>query len=207
MTPSDNNLAARTSRLETSSFLYAVRPIATDLASTFFFYGVLALTGDPRVAAGISIGLGIAQILWMKFQGRSVAPLQWASTIMVVVFGGLTIVTHDPRFVLVKVTVFYAAFGVTMLRPGWMTRYIPNIAHGHIPEHMVVFFERAWAGLMLCTGAVNLILALTADPRATALIMVPLAIGSKVVLFLGQYALFRAIARPRIKAARASSAE
>lgn len=55
---------------------------------------------------------------------------------------------------------------------------------------------------MLCTGAVNLILALTADPRATALIMVPLAIGSKVVLFLGQYTLFRAVARPRIKAAR-----
>lgn len=187
--------------LETSSFLYAVRPIATDLASTLLFYTVLALTGDPRAAALLGIALGASQLAYMKLRRLPIAPLQWASVGLIVILGTLTILTRDPRFVLVKVTIFYTAFGATMLKPGWMERYIPHIAAGHLPEKLVAGFERAWASLMLGTGALNLVLAFTVDARTAANIMGPLAIGSKVALFAAQYLLFRSIARPRIRAA------
>lgn len=187
--------------LESQTFLYAVRPIATDLASTLLFYAVLAFTGDPRAAALLGIALGVSQLAITKARRLPIAPLQWASVGLIVTLGTLTILTRDPRFVLVKVTIFYAAFGATMLKPGWMERYIPHIAAGHLPEKLVAGFERAWAGLMLGTGALNLVLAFTVDARIVAYVMAPLAIGSKVVLFAAQYLLFRSIARPRIKAA------
>jgi intracellular septation protein A len=188
-------------RLESSAFLYAVRPIATDLASTLLFYTVLALTGDPRAAALLGIALGLSQLGYAKLRRLPIAPLQWASVGLIVTLGTLTILTNDPRFVLAKVTIFYAAFGGSMLKPGWMERYIPRIAAGHLPERLVAGFERAWAGLMLFTGVLNLALAFAVDARTTANIMMPWAIGSKVALFSVQYLLFRSIARPHIKAA------
>lgn len=187
--------------LETSSFLYAVRPLATDLASTLLFYAVLAFTGDPRAAALTGIALGVSQLAFMKVRRLPIAPLQWASVGLIVTLGTLTILTRDPRFVLVKVTIFYTAFGATMLKPGWMERYIPHVAAGHLPEKLVGGFERAWAGLMLGTGVLNMVLAFTVDARTAANVMAPLAIGSKVALFAAQYLLFRSIARPRIRAA------
>lgn len=192
-------MAARS--LEASSFLYAVRPIAADLASTFLFYAVLAFTGDARAAALVGIALGVSQLAWMKVRNLPIAPLQWASVGLIVTLGTLTILTHDPRFVLVKVTIFYAAFGATMLKPGWMERYIPHVAAGHLPRKLVSGFERGWAALMLGTGVLNLALAFTVDARTAANVMAPLAIGSKVALFAAQYLLFRSIARPRIRAA------
>jgi intracellular septation protein A len=194
-------------RLEASAFLYAVRPIATDLASTLLFYTVLALTGDPRAAALFGIALGVSQLGYAKLRRLPIAPLQWASVGLIVTLGALTILTNDPRFVLVKVTIFYAAFGGSMLKPGWMERYIPDIATGHLPERLVAGFERAWAGLMLFTGVLNLALAFAVDARTTANIMMHWAIGSKVALFSVQYLLFRSIARPRIKAALNQSPE
>jgi intracellular septation protein A len=191
--------------LEASSFLYAVRPIATDLASTILFYAVLALFRDAGAAALVGIALGIVQIGYSKWRGLTIAPLQWASVGLIVALGTLTILTQDARFILVKATIFYAVFGVTMLRPGWMERYIPAIAIGHIPDRLVLGFERGWGVLMLATGALNLALAFTTDALTVARVMAPLAIGSKVALFLAQYLLFRSIARPRIRAALSKS--
>lgn len=193
--------------LETSSFLYAARPIATDLASTILFYAVLALTGDSRAAALLGIALGVMQVAYMKLRRLPIPPLQWASVGLIVILGTLTILTHDPRFVLMKVTIFYTTFGATMLKAGWMERYIPPIAVAHLPERLVANFERAWAGLMLSTGALNLALAFTVDARTAATIMATLAIGSKVSLFAVQYLLFRHIARPRVKAMLSRSQE
>jgi hypothetical protein len=45
------------------------------------------------------------------------------------------------------------------------------------------------------------------DAQTAARLMAPLAAGSKIALFAAQYLLFRAVARPRIKAGMSSSAE
>jgi intracellular septation protein A len=184
-----------------------VRPIATDLASTLFFYAVLALTDDARIAAVLAMSLGGAQLARARWRREPIAPLQWASVGMVMLFGTLTLLTRDPRFILIKATIFYLAFGGAMLKAGWMNRYIPPIASGHLPARLVSGFERGWAALMLGTGALNLALALLIDPRAAAWIMTLWATGSKIALFVGQYLLFRAVARPRIRAYLDASAE
>jgi intracellular septation protein A len=199
--------SSRGGRLERSAFLHAARPIATDLASTLLFYAVLALTGDARVAAVLGMAMGLCQLAIARWRREPIPPLQWASVGMILLFGGLTLLTRDPRFILIKATIFYLAFGGTMLRAGWMTRYIPPIASGHLPAKLVSGFERGWAVLMLGTGALNLALALLIDLQTAAQVMASWAAGSKIALFAGQYLLFRAVARPRIKAAMNAPAE
>ncbi len=187
-------------------FLYAVRPLATDLAATLVFYGVLAATGDVRTATLVGMGLGVAQVAYMKLRRRPIALLQWTSLALVVVMGGLTLITHDARFVLVKATVVYLAIGATMLQPGWMYRYVPPIATDHLPRQLVVGFGYVWATLLLSTGALNLYLALTASPQVVASVMSIWAPASKIGLFAVQYGVFRTIARRSILAERARSA-
>lgn len=205
--PGGRGPSPRARRLEKSAFLHSARPIAVDLASTIFFYAVLALTGDARVAAVLGMALGVAQLAHAGWRREPVPPLQWASVSMVLLFGTLTLLTRDPRFILVKATIFYLAFGGAMLRAGWMERYIPPIASGHLPAKLVGGFERGWAALMLGTGALNLALALMMDARTAAWIMMLWATGSKIALCAGQYLLFRAVARPWIKAHLDASVE
>ena len=189
-------------------FLYAVRPLATDLAATLVFYGVLAATGDVRAATLVGMGLGVAQVVYMKLRRRPIALLQWTSLALVVVMGGLTLITHDARFVLVKATVVYLGIGATMLQPGWMYRYVPPIATDHLPRKLVVGFGYVWAALILGTGALNLYLTLTltATPQVVASVMSIWAPASKVALFAIQYLAFRTIARRSILAERAAQA-
>ena len=187
-------------RLERSTLLSAIMPLLVDLGSTFAFYAILVVSGDPRLAAAMGIALAIGQLIFTKVRHRQIAPLQWASIALVLVVGSLTLMTNDPRFVLVKATLVYGIIGATMLKPGWMACYIPAIAAGHLPGRLLGGFERAWAVLLLGTGALNLILTLTASGARTAQVMAIRVVASKLTLFAIQYVWCRSVARPAIKA-------
>lgn len=178
-----------------SPLVYAARPILIDMAATLVFYGVLAVTGDVAIATGIGIALGIAQVVVMKLRGRKIAAMQWTALALVVVMGGATLLTHDPRFVLIKATIVYLAIGAAMLERGWMGRYMPPIAEGRIPQSYVVGAGYVWAGLMFFSALLNLGLTMGADAKTTASVMAIWAPSSKVALFAAQYVLFRSVAR------------
>ena len=186
-------------------FLYAVRPLAIDLAATLFFYLILATTHNVALATGAGMVLGLAQVALMKLRHRPIALMQWTSLTLVIVMGGLTLITHDARFVLIKASIVYAAIGCAMLQPGWMYRYVPPIATDHLPRSLVVGFGYFWATLIFGTGALNLYLTLTAGPTVVAQVMSLWAPGSKITLFAIQYLSFRSIARRSIIAARHNS--
>lgn len=178
-----------------SPFLHAVRPILIDLASTLVFYGVLALSGDVALATGVGIALGAAQLAIMKLRGRKIAAMQWTALALVVVMGGATLLTHDARFILVKPTIVYLAIGAAMLQRGWMERYMPPQAQGRIPGRYVVAAGYVWAGLMLVSAVLNLLLAFTADAMTAAGAMAIWSPASKLILFAAQYAVFHGVAR------------
>ena len=190
-----------------NSFVYAVRPLATDLAATLVFYAVLAVTGDVGAATLTGMGLGLAQVAYMRLRNRPIALMQWTSLVLVVVMGGLTLATHNPMFVLIKATVVYFAIGAAMLQPGWMYRYVPPMATDHLPRGLVVAFGFVWAGLLIGSGALNLYLSLTASPQLVARVMSLWAPLSKIGLFAIQYLTFRAIARRSIIAERTAQGQ
>ncbi|UTP40700.1 septation protein IspZ [Phenylobacterium sp. LH3H17] len=182
-----------------SPLLHAARPILIDLAATFLFYGVLAATGNVTLATALGVALGIAQVAALKLRGMPISGMQWASLGLVVVMGGATLLTKDARFILIKPTIIYAVIGAAMLQRGWMSRYMPPISAGRIPAGLIVGAGYAWAGLMFLSAALNLALALTVDAKTAAGVMAAWSPVSKIVLFAGQYLLFRHIAVRHIR--------
>jgi len=125
--------------------------------------------------------------------------MEWLSLFLVVAAGSATLLTHDVRFVLFKPSVIYVIVGVVMLKPGWLNRYLPDIAKTVVPD-VAVAVGYAWAGLMFISAAVNGLVALTCDVATWALVMPIYGMVSKMVLFLGGFGAMRVIGRRRIMA-------
>lgn len=187
-------------RLERSALLSAISPLIVDLGSTLAFYAILLATGDPRLAAAMGMALAVGQLVLAMARRRPLPTLQWASIALVLVVGSLTLLTNDPRFVLVKATLVYGIIGGSMLKRGWMARYIPTIAAAHLPSRLLGRFEKAWAILLLGTGVLNISLVLVSSAERTAQFMAIWVFASKLALFAIQYVWCRSVARPAIKA-------
>ncbi len=69
------------------TFAHAARPLVNDLFSSLLF-AVLLLAGvDPLIATIVAMAAGVAHVVLLLALRRSVAPLQWASLGLVMVFG------------------------------------------------------------------------------------------------------------------------
>jgi intracellular septation protein A len=186
------------------NLLRAAQLLVSDLASTIAFLIVLLATQDVMLAVAIGIGLGAAQIGWLLMRRKPIDTMQWLSIGLVVVSGVATMLTSDPRFVMMKPSVVYCVVGAFMLRPGWMNRYLPPIAIELVPD-VVYAFGFIWAGLMFASAALNIVLAMLLDPLTWSASIAAWGIASKVVLFLVQYATMRAIAVRRRRAASSTA--
>ena len=188
-----------------ANLMHSARLLVTDLASTILFLVILLITKDLMLAVGLGVGLGIIQIAWMKIRRQPIDTMQWLSIGLVVVSGIATLLTSDARFVMLKPSVIYCIVGAYMLKPGWMTRYLPPIAVHLVPD-LAWTFGFVWAGLMFLSAALNIALALTLDPVSWSAMMSIWGIASKVALFLAQYGLMRFVGVRRAKAAMAQAA-
>lgn len=170
-----------------------------DMASTLFFLILYLLTKNIPLAVALGIVMGFAQIGWLAARKNPIDAMQWMSLILVVVSGASTMITHDPRFVMVKPTLIYIVVGVVMLKRGWMKRYLPTVAMEVVAD-MVVIFGFVWSGLMFFSAALNLIIALNFSVVIWGLFMTVYGIVSKLSLFLIQYASMRYIGVRRYRA-------
>lgn len=182
----------------------AARVLLSDLASTLLFLVVYLATDNLLLAVGLGMVLGVAQIGRELLQRKPVAALQWISVIAVLSSGAATLLTHDPRFVMLKPSVIYAVVGLVMMKRGWMNRYLPPRAAPVLD--VATTFGYVWAGLMFASAILNIALALSLDAKTWAAVMSAWGIASKVGLFLIQYATMTAIGRRRETAAAAAAA-
>ena len=71
-------------------------------------FGIFAATGSFMVAALMALAVGYAMT-------RRIEVMTLVTAAIVIVFGTLTLVLHDPVFIKVKVTVVYVLFGSVLL--------------------------------------------------------------------------------------------
>jgi intracellular septation protein A len=188
------------------NFLKAAKLLLLDMASTLAFLLLFLLTHNTILSVGLGIALGLAQIGIQFVRRKPIDTMEWLSLFLVVAAGAATLLTDDPRFVLVKPSVIYAIVGVVMCKPGWLNRYLPDIARAVAPDVAVVV-GFAWAGLMFVSAALNAFLALTCDVATWAMVMPVFGIVSKVVVFLAGFAAMRIIGRRRVRAMPAAERE
>ncbi|MBR1157800.1 inner membrane-spanning protein YciB [Bradyrhizobium elkanii] len=180
-------------------FLTAARLLVLDLASTLVFLVLFLLTHNTALAVGLGVAFGVVQIGVQMVRGKRIDTMEWLSLFLVVAAGTATLLTHDPRFVLFKPSVIYAIVGIVMLKPGWLNRYLPEIAQKVVPD-VAVRVGYAWAALMFVSAGVNAFVALTCEITTWAVVMPIFGIVSKIVVFLGGFAALRLTARRRIRA-------
>jgi intracellular septation protein len=118
--------------------------------------------------------------------------MQWMSLFLVLDAGTVTLITNDPRFIMLKPSVIYIVVGVVMLKRGWMNRYLPPIAKELVSD-IAVMIGYAWSGLMLFSAALNLILVLNVSVVTWSVTMSIYGIVSKAAMFLIGYAVMRTV--------------
>ncbi|MGN6285308.1 MAG: inner membrane-spanning protein YciB [Afipia sp.] len=182
---------------------HALKQLFSDFFSTIVFLAVYAASGDVLVATGVAIASAIAQFIVARLRNQKLDIMTLASVALVIVLGGATLLTRDPRFVLIKPSIGHFAIGAIMLRRGWMLRYMPQPVVDTIP-HYVTVAGYLWAALMFVLGAGTIAVAMTGDIKLWALYVSVVAVGAKVVAFLVQYAVFRIVMRRKLRAAAAT---
>ena len=185
------------------NLLQAAKLLLLDLASTFVFLFLYLLTKNVTLSILLGMALGAAQIGWEFARNKPIDTMQWMSLFLVLGAGTATLLTADPRFVMIKPSVIYCVVGIVMLKPGWMNRYLPPVAIELIPD-IATLFGYVWAALMFFSAGLNLIVALNFSVVTWSTFMSIYAIVSKLALFLIGYATMRTIAvhrRARLVAA------
>ncbi|MBR1199105.1 septation protein IspZ [Bradyrhizobium sp. AUGA SZCCT0240] len=174
--------------------------LGADFFSTIVFIAIYLATDNVLLATGVAIAGAIGQVIYSRIKGKELGYMTWASLGLVIVLGGATLLTHDPRFVLAKPAIGHFAIGVIMLKRGWMLRYMPPIVTQTIPEY-VTAAGYVWAGLCFVLAAGTIGVAMTGDMKLWTFYVTVVLIGAKIALFAVQYVAFRVLVGSRIRAA------
>ena len=174
--------------------------LASDFLSTIVFLVIFLTTGNVILATSVAIAGAVGQVIYSRIKGRTLGYMTWASLALVIVLGGATLLTNDPRFVLAKPAIGHVAIGMIMLKRGWMLRYMPAIVTETIPEY-VTAAGYAWAGLMFVLAAGTVAVASTGDLKLWAIYVSVVLVGAKLLAFAIQYVAFRVVITGRMRAA------
>jgi intracellular septation protein len=174
------------------NLFHAASFLLLDLASTFVFLVLILVTKNVPLSIVAGMVFGVAQIGWEFARKKPVSVMQWLSLFLVITFGIVSLVTNDPRFVMIKPSLIYIIVGVVMLKPGWMNRYLPEVAMEVVPD-IAVIFGFIWAALMFFSAGLNIYLALKLPPATWAAVMSTYGLATKFGLFGIQYATMRLI--------------
>jgi len=183
-------------------FLQAFRPLLVDFLSTIVFVALYAITGSIRTAIVLGIGVGVAQIAVIFWHGKRPDTMQWASLALVVALGSASLITHDPRFVMIKPSIGGFAIGFVMLKPNWQGRYLPPIVTTNAPPKLLIAWGYIWSALLFALAFANLIVAFNFGPKIWAWYTAVVPMSAQIALFVVQYATIRYVVRRNIIAAR-----
>ena len=178
----------------------ALARLGEDFFSTIVFLALYYATRDVLLATGVAIAGAVAQLIYARVKNRTLNVMAYASLALVIVLGGATLLTSDPRFVLAKPAIGHFTIGAIMLRRGWMLRYMPAIVTDNAPD-LVVTSGYLWAALMFALGAGIIAMAMTGDIRLWAFYFA-MSLGAKIAAFVIQYVALRVLVARRIRAAR-----
>lgn len=136
-------------------FLFDLFPIILFFAA-YKFAGIFAATA-------VAIAATVGQIAWVWFRHRKVDTMLWVSLAIVTIFGGTTLLFHNPTFIKWKPTALYWMFGVVLLGSAWLLQrnLIRKMLEAQIklPDPVWTRLNLAWAGFFIAMGLLNLYVA------------------------------------------------
>jgi intracellular septation protein len=121
----------------------------------FKIYGIYAATAS-------AIALAVFEVLVTKLRKKKIQKLQIIFLITIVVFGGATLILHNPVFIKWKVSVVYWILGLAMLISQYLGKkpliqHMLNIADKNIILPHKVWLRLSWSWVIFCVfiGCLN----------------------------------------------------
>jgi intracellular septation protein len=161
-----------------------------DLFPVILFVSTYMITESIYTATAVIIPATIAQVVYARVKHGKVDKMLWASLVLIVVMGGLTLVLQDKRFILWKPTVLYWLFAVilalTPLVSG--TNIIKAILGKELtaPDRVWARLNLAWIAFFAVLGGVNLYVAYNFSEKFWVQFKLWGGIGFMLVFILAQ---------------------
>ena len=133
-----------------------------DLLPVLAFFVAFQIAGI-YAATAVAIATTIVQVAWLKLRGKRVDAMLWASLVIIVVFGGATLVLQDETFIKWKPTVLYWLLGAVL--GGAALVFRRNLVRAmlseqvQLPEPVWNRLNWSWVGFFLFMGGLNLYVA------------------------------------------------
>jgi intracellular septation protein len=133
-----------------------------DLLPVILFFATFKVAGI-FTATAVAIVATLAQIAWVKWHHGKVDGMLLASGVIVVVFGGATLLLHDETFIKWKPTVLYWMFALILFTAEifWRKNLIRSMMEQSMtmPDNVWRKLNHAWAGFFAVLGVINLYVA------------------------------------------------
>lgn len=122
------------------------------------------------IATAVAILATAGQVLWIMARGKKVDIMLWVSLGIISLFGGATLLFHDPTFIKWKPTVLYWLFATVLLVASvFMNRNLIRTmmqAQVELPNPVWTRLNGAWIGFFTLMGFVNLYVAYSYSEEA-----------------------------------------
>jgi len=133
-----------------------------DLFPVLCFFAVYWIS-DIYTATSAAIVATIGQLAWLMIRRRRIDTMLWVSFGLIVVFGGLTLILQDKRFIMWKPTVLYWIFAVTLAVSA--TAFRKNLIRTmlskeiRLPDAIWARLNWSWVAFFVLMGFANLYVA------------------------------------------------
>ncbi len=130
-----------------------------DLFPVLLFFIAFKIAGI-FVATAVAVAASLLQVAYLMIRRRKIEPMIWISLIIVVLFGGATLILHDETFIKWKPTILYWVFALVLGGSQWLLgKNLMRSLMGRqleLPERPWLVLNWSWAGFFAVMGAINL---------------------------------------------------
>ena len=160
-----------------------------DFFPILLFFGAFKLY-DIYTATGVLMAATVLQMGIVWFNDRRLAPMQKATLVLILLFGSLTLLLHDDRFIKWKPTVLYWAFSVALVVSA--LAFNKNLIEAmmgkqiQLPHRIWGQLNYVWAVFFVLLGILNLFVAYNFSTDAWVNFKLFGATGCLVVFIVGQ---------------------
>ncbi len=133
-----------------------------DFLAIILFFVIYSVTKNVVWATISATVVGVIQAAYTWFKYKSLSAMQWVSLIVVVVFGGATILLDDPVYIMFKTTVVCWLTGIAVLVAQLLGKNGVKLLMGNeiqLPERVWTNLSYAWVVFFMLMGLVNLAIA------------------------------------------------
>jgi intracellular septation protein len=110
------------------------------------------------VATAVAIVASVVQIAWLRWKRGCVAVVNWLSLVIIVIFGGATLLLQDEAFIKWKPTVLYGLFGTILAvgKVGFGRNLIAHLMQGiTLPDTVWSRLTWSWVVFFAFMGTAN----------------------------------------------------